>query len=175
MSKSHIQSNLILDDSLVGVDDSMVAYFPFKYTANDSISETSPAVNNNNTLTGEGIAVEEATTNLFGDISTLSVVDANNTITESLYPYMYGNSDIIKITKIAATPSTHASFRKCPTCLQSTAYTVSWKLKVLSGSLNSIGVHFGGGTSGPITPSLYLGDGWYQFYYTATTGLYTGL
>lgn len=63
-SKSHIGSNLLLRNSLTGVDESMVAYFPFRYSPNDSLYGIEPSVNSNTTLTENGIAVEEATTNL---------------------------------------------------------------------------------------------------------------
>lgn len=63
MSKSHIESNLIVKNSLIGIDESMVAYFPFKNSVNDVIKGLEPMVNENTTLTEDGIAVEEATIN----------------------------------------------------------------------------------------------------------------
>lgn len=174
MSSSHIDSNLILSNSLLGLSEDVVAYYPFKYSPNEAITGAPPITNTNTTITENGIAIEEGTTNLYGNISNLYAIDANSTLIEEEYKDSYYNgSSIVKITKLAGNPSTHASFRRCVPCLENTVYTLSWKLKIISGGIDSIGTHFLGGTSGPNTHFHDIGDGWYQFYYTGTTSATT--
>lgn len=143
-------------------------YFPYGDNAMDEqkvikpLNEVATTYENGSAWLGVG------TTNLYGDTSTLAVIDGNGTLTEQYYGE--GNNDsIYKVIKTLGTPTSHASYRKCVGCSSSTQYTVSWKLKVLKGSITNIGTHFLGGNTASVN-HYELGDGWYQFYYTGTTG-----
>lgn len=176
MSSSHIDSNLILNNTLLGINENVVAYFPFRHSANEIISGTPPITNSNTRTTENGIFIGEATTNIYGNIDNLYTIDANGTLSQEDYHEKYlGTSKIIKVIKYSGAPSSHASFRNCVTCLENTLYTVSWKIKVLKGSLNTIGTHFRGGTTGPNLNYYELGDGWYQFYKTGDSSTVTNL
>ena len=109
---------------------------------------------------------QEPTKNLYvvsETARTLAIVDANGTLS-------YGTAATInrqyaeRIIKSAATPSTHASYRKCITSIAGGTYTVSWKLRLLSGSISTVGLHFGGGTSSKAPKSESGGE--YTFEHT---------
>lgn len=63
MSKAHQNSNINIAGTIIGIDNSVQAFFPFKDHANDVIYGIQPIVNSNTTLTEDGIAVAQSTTN----------------------------------------------------------------------------------------------------------------
>jgi hypothetical protein len=64
MSKAHQNSNLNIQNSIIGLGDSAQAYFPFDRDTNDTIFRSTPSANSSTTILPEGIAIEEATTNV---------------------------------------------------------------------------------------------------------------
>jgi hypothetical protein len=61
MSISHINSRLDIDGTIVGINDSTRAFFPFVYHKNDVIYDIKPISDLNTTLTTNGIVISDST------------------------------------------------------------------------------------------------------------------
>ena len=144
-------------------------YFSLGCDSKDKYKLISPSTEANTVYEDGSVWVGNATTNIYAspqsELTNINVVDANGTLSWAEYTTRYNRSKIAKVTKIAGTPSTHASFRDCRTCLANTYYTLSFKIKMLSGGTVSerIRAHFGGGTGGSLVYQV-LSDGWYLCY-----------
>ena len=115
-----------------------------------------------------GIMVEEGTSNLFGDISGGVLINGGGLLSCSIYGETYNGSTIEQIKKQSGTPSSSSSFRRLITCSASTTYCMSFKVKLVSGSISSLTGHWRGGNT--ISISYYdLGNGWHQCYFVGTT------
>lgn len=114
---------------------------------------------------GGAIAVEEETTNLYFD-KTPTLTDENNTLTVLPWSERHNGNPITRIQKAVGAPSVEASYRYCFTLTPENDATLSFKVKLLSGDISSIAVHYGGGTLGNALKKEPIGGGWWYCTYT---------
>lgn len=103
--------------------------------------------------------------NLWGDTSSgrvLANVDSSGLLSYGTTAETYNGNFVESVIKSAGSVSAHSSYR---TCIHDTTsddrLSISWKVKVISGSIDSVGLHYGGGT-GATTYEKKVGD-WYHF------------
>ena len=122
---------------------------------------------------GTGLLIEEATTNLYKNKTfypTYNTANGYTTITAESISDTYGSSSIEKITVTAGTSqSGYESYRACATVTANAVYTLSFKVKVISGSIDNVYTHiFGENYSYDAVIKTALSDGWYLVTFSFT-------
>lgn len=109
---------------------------------------------------------QEPTVNLlsqYGDPQTqraFGIIDGNGTLSYGAGQYI-DDFYCERIIKAEGAPATHASYRKCIPSVIGKKYAVSWKVKLISGNISSVGLHFNG-SNAEVTHGGFDGE-WYYF------------
>lgn len=181
--QSHKGQTLPLKNRVIPVDTNTLFLAHYDITANDVLRGIAPTGTPVFTMRsdgyfGGGIAVEESTVNLYASPENhSSFTKPDGTITSYLYATSASGHSIHRIQKASGTSQTYASFRQCFPVTAGATYTLSFKIKMISGPLNNVVAHFGGSNKASIA-KRDIGDGWYFCEYTAPyggTGLCVGI
>jgi hypothetical protein len=102
MSKAHKHSELNITGATMGANDSIIANYPMTNHPNDIAFGALPTTNTNITISQEGLFVEESTTNLCTNPTTLSGWVVSNYTSRTPYRYIdRGSYTEIKFTSIS--------------------------------------------------------------------------
>jgi len=115
---------------------------------------------------GSGLLIEEATANLYNNTTFLPTYNKSagyTTITAESISDTYGSSSIEKITVTAGTSQAgYESYRAYATVIANAVYTLSFKVKVISGSIDNVHAHsLGVDYNYSAVIKTALNDGWY--------------